>query len=92
MVSKIDNLVCDNDIITFTVVESTYDEYNFYNNASLIGSGSFNDVSTDLLENGNSIYVDVVDSYGCEGSSASAINTSITPNPQITVSIDSTVL
>jgi gliding motility-associated-like protein len=78
--SDADNIICAGDTVTFTASPSGFANYDFYNGATLIQSGSGVTYTTSGLTSGNSITVKATN-LGCPGPSSNAIVTTINAIP-----------
>jgi gliding motility-associated-like protein len=84
--SDADNVICENELITFTATPTGYDNYEFFNSGVSLQNGSINSYSTTLLS-GNSITVIATD-LGCESPESTPIVVSIIPADVVDAGVD----
>lgn len=77
--SDTDNVICENENITFTATPAGMQQYDFYDNATLVQSGPGNTYTTNALASGNQISV-IATNNGCADTS-NAIATQLIPSP-----------
>lgn len=84
--SDADNVICENELITFTATPTGYDNYEFFNAGVSVQNGAINSYSTTLLSS-NSITVIATD-LGCPSLESSPIVVSIIPADVVDAGVD----
>ncbi|MCK4922737.1 MAG: PKD domain-containing protein, partial [Bacteroidales bacterium] len=83
--SDIDNLICEGEKISFLVLPTGHEKYEFYNGFSLIEDSYFNSYETTLLEDGDEIRARAINNT-CVGDFSNTIITTVEPKlptPQV---------
>ncbi|HIA36639.1 MAG TPA: PKD domain-containing protein [Flavobacteriales bacterium] len=82
--SDADSTICDGDSITFTASPTGYNNYEFFINLSSVQSGTSNTFATNLISNGDSIYV-IASLMGCPGTVSNVVPFVVNPIPQASI-------
>ena len=84
--SDLDNIICENELITFNSIPSGYDNYEFFNAGISVQSGANNTFNTTLIA-GNSITVIATD-LGCPSALSNALTITVIPADAVDGGID----